>query len=333
MKKLGTSIACALLPCAALLAPIANSHAQTAGAAQSYPSRPIRIIVQFGPGTSVDIMARVIAQKLGENWNQQVVVDNRPGAGGIIGTALGAKAPADGYTLTMVASGAFAVNPSLYSKLPYDAINDFAPITGLSLVPQTLVASPSAPFKSVKEFVAVAKQKPGQINYASLGSGTTSHLTMEMFRFVAGIELNHVSFKGSSDAHLQLMGGQVLAMFDPIPATRPQIQSGKLLGLGIASLRRSAFLPELPTIAEQGFPGFEALGWIGIAAPAQTPPAILDKLNAEIVKIVNQQEMKDRLAALAFTPVGDTREQFAAFIKAETIKWGKVVRDSGAKAD
>ena len=325
MKKFPTGAACAVL-----FTQAAAAYAQPAPA---YPAKPIRIIVQFGPGTSVDILARVIAQKLGENWRQQVVVDNRPGAGGIIGTALGAKAPADGYTLTMVASGAFAVNPSLYAKLPYDAIKDFAPITTLSLVPQTLVASTLGPFRSVRDFVAGAKQKPGQINYASLGSGTTSHLTMEMFRFVAGVELNHVGFKGSADAHLQLMSGQVLAMFDPLPATRPQIQAGKLLGLGIASLARSAFLPELPTIAEQGFAGFEALGWIGIAAPAQTPRVVLDKLNAEIVKIVREQELKDRLAALAFTPVGDTREQFAAFIKSETVKWGKVVRDSGAKAE
>ena len=227
--------------------------------------------MQFTPGTSTDILARLIAQKMGEDWGQQVIVDNRPGAGGVVGTELGAKATPDGYTLTMAVSSAFGINPTLYSKLPYDAIRDFAPIANLGLTPQTLVANPSATFKTVKEFVAAANDKPGQINYASLGSGSTSHLTMEMFRSTAGIKLNHVPFKGSADAHTQLIGGQIPVMFDAIPATLPHIKSGRLRGLGIATLKRSPFLPDLPTIAESGYPGFEAVGWIGIAAPAKTP--------------------------------------------------------------
>jgi tripartite-type tricarboxylate transporter receptor subunit TctC len=301
--------------------------------AQDYPNKPIRIIAQFTPGTSTDIMARLIAAKMSENWGQQVIVDNRPGAGGIVGTELGAKATPDGYTLTMAVSSAFGINPTLYSKLPYDAIRDFAPISNLGLTPQTLVASMSAPFKTTKEFVAVAKEKPGQLNYASLGAGSTSHLTMEMFRAAAGITLNHVPFKGSADAATAMIGGQVPVMFDAIPATRPHIQSGRLRGLGIATLQRSPFLPDLPTIAEQGYPNFEAVGWIGIAAPAKTPAPVLDKLNAEMKRILAQPEVRERLAALAFTPVGDSREQFAAYIQSEIAKWGQAVKVSGATAN
>ncbi len=320
---------CCLTIAIGILACLALPHAS----ASEYPAKPIRIIAQFTPGTSTDILARIVAQKMSEDWGQQVIVDNRPGAGAVIGTELGAKAPPDGYTLTMAVSSAFGINPTLYAKLPYDAIKDFAPIANLGLTPQTLVTNPSASFKTVKEFVAAAKDKPGQINYASLGSGSTSHLTMEMFRAAAGIQLNHVPFKGSADAHTQLIGGQIPVMFDAIPAVRPHIQSGKLRGLGIGTLKRSPFLPELPTIAESGYPGFEAVGWIGIAAPAQTPPAILDKLNTEMVKILNQPDIKERLNTLAFTPVGDTRAQFAAYIKSEIAKWGKAVKESGAKAD
>ena len=305
----------------------------TAAHAQNYPTKPIRIIVQFTPGTSTDILARIVAAKMSESWGQQVIVDNRPGAGALIGTEAARNASPDGYTLVMAVSSAFGINPTLYSRLPYDAVKDFAPISNLGLTPQTLVAGMSAPFKSTKEFVAAAKDKPGQVNYASLGSGSTSHLTMEMFRAAAGVKLNHVPFKGSADAHTQLIGGQIPVMFDAIPATMPHVKSGKLRGLGIATLKRSSFLPDLPTIAEAGYPGFEAVGWIGIAAPGKTPPPILDKLNAEMVRILNQPDVKERLSTLAFTPVGDTREQFAAYIKSEIAKWGKAVKESGAKAD
>ena len=301
--------------------------------AQNYPNRPIRIIAQFTPGTSTDILARVIGQKLTETWGQQVVIDNRPGAGGVVGTELGAKAAPDGYTLTMAVSSAFGINPTLYAKLPYDAIRDFAPITNIALTPQTLVAYPGYAAKSVKELVALAKTRPGQLNYASLGSGSTSHLTMEMFRSAAGIQLNHIPYKGSPAAHAELFSGQIPIMFDAIPAVLPHVKSGRLRGLGIGTLKRSPFLPDVPTIAESGYAGFEAVGWIGIAAPARTPAPILDKLNAEIVRIINTAEMRERLATLAFTPVGDTREQFARFIKSEIAKWGKAVRESGAKAE
>jgi tripartite-type tricarboxylate transporter receptor subunit TctC len=312
-----------------MLACLTAPHA----AASEYPAKPIRIIAQFTAGSSTDILARIVAQKMGEHWNQQVVVDNRPGAGGIVGTEMGAKANPDGYTLTMAVSATFGINPTLYPNTNYDVIRDFAPISALGLTPQTLVTNPAGAFKSVKDFVTAAKDKPGQINFASLGNGSTSHLTMEMFRFAADIKINHVPFKGSAEAHTQIIGGQIPVMFDAIPATLPHIKSGRLRGLGIATLKRSPFLPDLPTIAESGYAGFEAVGWIGIAAPAKTPTAILDKLNAEMVKIINEPDVKERLATLAFTPVGDSRAQFAAFIKSEIAKWGKAVKDSGAKAD
>jgi tripartite-type tricarboxylate transporter receptor subunit TctC len=313
-----------LAACAAVAAP---------AIAQTYPARPIRIIAQFQPGTSTDILARVIGAKLAEAWGQQVVVDNRAGAGGLVGTELGAKAAPDGYTLTMAVSSGFGINPTLYAKLPYDVLRDFAPITNIALTPQTLVANPGFGAKSVKEFVALAKSKPGQINYASLGAGSTSHLTMEMFRSAAGIQLTHIPYKGSPAAHGELFAGQIPVMFDAIPAVLPHVKSGRLRGLGIGSAQRSTFLPEVPTIAESGFPGFEAVGWIGIAAPAKTPPAVLDKLNGEIRRIVDTPEMKERLAGLAFTPVGGTREEFSRFIKSEIARWGKAVRESGAKAE
>lgn len=298
-----------------------------------YPTKPIRIIVQFTPGTSTDIMARVIGQKMSEHFGKPVIVDNRPGAGAVIGTELGAKAPPDGYTLTMAVSSAFGINPTLYSKLPYDALRDFAPIANLGLTPQTLIVTASAPYKTVKEFVAAAKARPAQINYASLGSGSTSHLTMEMFRSTAGIQLNHVPFKGSGEANAAVISGQVPTMFDAIPAALPHIKSGKVRGLGIATLTRSPFAPDLPTIAESGYPGFEAVGWIGIAAPAKTPRTVIDKLNAEVKRILAEPDVKEKLATLAFTPVGDSPEHFAAYIKSEIAKWGKAVKESGARAD
>jgi len=312
---------------------IAANSGMVNSAETAFPIKPVRIIVQFTPGTSTDILARLMAQKMSADWNQQVIVDNRPGAGGVVGTELGAKATPDGYTLTMAVSSAFGINPTLYAKLPYDAIRDFAPIANLGLTPQTLVANPSAAFKTVKEFVAAASDRPGQINYASLGGGSTSHLTMEMFRSAARIRINHVPFKGSADAHTQLIGGQIPVMFDAIPATLPHIKSGRLRGLGIATLKRSPLLPELPTIAESGYPGFEAVGWIGIAAPAKTPAAVLDKLNAEMVKILGQPDVRERLNTLAFTPVGGSRAEFAEYIKSEIAKWGKAVKESGAKVD
>jgi len=304
-----------------------------AGAAipQQYPAKPVRIIAPFPPGQATDIMARLIAERLAQSFGQAFLVENRAGAGGALGTEAAAKATPDGYTLVMGTIGPLAISPALYSKLAYDPVRDFAPIANLGLTPQTLVAGPSASFKTLREFIAQARA--GQVDYASSGNGSASHLAMEMFRGAAGVLLSHVPFKGSSEAQTQVMGGQIPVMFDAIPGIVAQVKAGKLRALGIASLERSPFLPEVPTIAEQGFPGFEAVGWIGIAAPARTPEPILDRLNAEIRRLLAQPEVKERLAALSFLPVGDTREHFAAFIKTEVAKWAKVVKESGAKVD
>lgn len=317
---------------------LAASAAMLTGAApaadaQDYPSRRIRIIAPVAPGTSTDVIARVVAQKMAERGGQPVIVDNRIGAGSVVGTSLGAKATPDGHTLTMAASSAFSTQPWLRSGVPYDPIRDFEAIANLAMTPQTLVANPNAEWRTVKELVAAARAKPGAINIATLSSGSTSHLTMELFRSVAGIKFNHVPFKGSTDAATQTIGGRVPVQFDAIPAVLPHVKSGRLRGIAIGSLQRSPFLPELPTIAESGYPGFDGVGWIGIVTPAKTPVLILDKLNAEMRAILALPDVKEHLSALAFATVGDTRAEFAAYIKAEHAKWGKVVKESGAKAD
>ena len=305
----------------------------SAQAQTDYPSKPIRIVVQFTPGTSTDIIGRLVGQKLTEAWGQPVVVDNRPGAGAIIGTEAAAKAPADGYTLVMAVSSAFGINPGLVPNLPYDVMRDFSLITNVVLTPQTLIVPAASPVKSVKELVAAAKARPGALNYGSLGSGSTSHLTTELFRSTAGIQLTHVPYKGSPPAYTDLFSGNLQLMFDAVPAVIPHAKSGKLRALAVGSSSRSPFLPDVPTVAESGYPGFEAVGWIGLAAPAKTPEAVLNKINAEVVKILGTADMKERLAGLGVTPVGDTREQFTAFVRSEIAKWGKLIRDAGIKGE
>jgi tripartite-type tricarboxylate transporter receptor subunit TctC len=301
--------------------------------AQAYPSKPVKVIVAFAAGSATDILARVMAEHLSKSLGQPFVVENKPGAGGIPGTEQAKNAPPDGYTLTMCPSGPFGINPAIYSKLPYDPIRDFEPIGNIGFTPQTIAVGAQQPYKSLKELVAAAKARPGEIAYGSLGVGSTSHLTMEAFASAAGIKLNHIPFKGSGEAQAQLIGGQIPMMSDTVPGLRAQILAGKIRPLGVAIPQRSPFLPDVPTIAEQGYPGFESVGWIGLAAPAKTPTAILDKLNAEIQKMLAAPEVKEKLQQLAFTPVGGSRADFAAFIKAEIAKWSKVAKDSGAKAD
>jgi tripartite-type tricarboxylate transporter receptor subunit TctC len=301
--------------------------------AQAYPSKPVKVIVAFAPGSATDILARVMADAFSKSMGQPFVVENKPGAGGIPGTEQAKNAPPDGYTLTMCPSGPFGINPAIYSKLPYDPLRDFEPIGNIGFTPQTLVAGAQQPYKSLREFVAAAKAKPGEIAYGSLGVGSTSHLTMEAFATAAGIKLNHIPFKGSGEAQAQLIGGSVPAMSDTVPGILNQVKAGKLRPLGVAIPQRSPFLPDVPTVAEQGYPGFESVGWIGLAAPAKTPVAILDKLNAEINKMLASPEVKEKLQQLAFTPVGGSRAEFAAFIRAEIAKWSRVAKESGAKAD
>jgi tripartite-type tricarboxylate transporter receptor subunit TctC len=305
----------------------------TSCALAQYPAKPVKIIVPFTPASATDILGRVVADQLSKSLGQPFVVENKPGAGGIIGTEAAKNAPADGYTLAMAGSGPFGINPAVYSKLPYDPVKDFEPIVNIALTPQTIVVGATTPHRTLADFVAAAKAKPGAIDYGSLGNGSTSHLTMEAFQAAAGIRLNHVPFKGAAEAQAQIMGGNIAAMSDTIPGLLAHLKSGKLRALGVASAQRSPFAPEVPTIAEQGYAGFESVGWIGLAAPARTPAAVLDTLNAEIAKMLAQPAVKERLAALAFLPVGGTREQFGAFMKAEIAKWSKLAKETGAKAD
>jgi len=300
---------------------------------QSYPSKPVRVLVPFSPGSATDILARLTAEQFSKSMGQAFVVENRAGAGGIPGTEAAKNAAPDGYTLTMCTSGPFGINPAIYKKLPYDPLRDFEPIGNIGFTPQTIVVGAMQPWKTLAELVAAAKARPGEIAYASLGVGSTAHLTIEAFQSAAGVRLNHIPFKGSGEAQAQLLGGNVQVMSDTVPAVLAHVRSGKLRALGVAIPKRSPHLPDVPTVAEQGYPGFESVGWIGLAAPAKTPAAILDRLNGEIRKMLADPAVKERMNTLAFEPIGDSREAFAAFIKAEIEKWTKVARASGASAD
>jgi tripartite-type tricarboxylate transporter receptor subunit TctC len=305
----------------------------SAAFAQAYPTRPVRIVVGFAPGSATDILARVMAERFTRTLGQPFVVENKPGAGGSVGAEQVKNSAADGYTLVAAGSGPFGINPAINSKLPYDALRDFELIGNIVLTPQALVVGTQTPYATLKDLVAAAKTKPGEIAYASLGSGSTSHLTMEAFLAAAGLKMNHVPFKGSSDAHTQIIGGSVPTMFDTVPGVLSQVKNGKLRVLGVAIPQRSPYLPEVPTIAEQGYAGFESVGWIGLAAPAKTPVPVLDRLNAEIRSMLQDPAVKARIDQLAFTPVGDSRQEFTAFVRGEIAKWSKIAKDSGARAD
>ena len=311
----------------ALLALAAPAGAQTA-----YPQKPIRMVVPFPPGGGTDILARLFGQKMSETLGQQVIIDNRGGAGGTIGTDIAAKAPPDGYTLILV-SGSHAINPGLYPKLPYDSVNDFAPITQLATSPGILVVNPSLPVKSVKDLIALARAKPGQINYASAGSGTPPHLAGELFKVMAKIDMVHVPYKGNAPAFTDVIGGQVSLIFPTMPSAMPFIKSGRLRPIAVTSAKRSPAAPDIPTIAESGLPGYEATSWYGILAPARTPREIVARLHEVLVSIIGSPDMKDKLAAQGLDPVGNTPQQFAAVIKSEIAKWAKVVKASGAKPE
>ena len=318
-----------------LQAVLAIALASAAGGAfaQAYPSQPIKLIVPFTAGGTTDILARTIGQKLAEAWKQPVIVENKPGAGGNIGADSVAKAKPDGYTLVMGTIGTQAINQSLYEKMPYDSTRDFAPVTLVAVVPNMLVVHPSVPAKNVAELIALAKSRPGQLNFASSSTGGSPHLSGEMFKQMTGTEIVHVPYKGSAPAVTDLLGGQVSMMFDNMPSVLPQVKAGKLRALGVTSARRSPAAPEIPTIAESGVPGYEVDSWFGILAPAGTPKEIVAKLSAEIVKILQMPDVKERLAGQGAVPVGNTPEQFAEHIAKETAKWAKVVKTSGAKVD
>lgn len=308
----------------------AAGHSQ---AQQAYPTKPIRMIVPFPPGGTTDVVARLVAQKLTEAWGQQVVVDNRPGAGGIIGTEIVAKATPDGYTALLGSITTHAVNPALYKKLNFDPVKDFTPVSLVVSSPQLLAVHPSVAAKSVKELIALAKAKPGQLNYASAGTGTSPHLTFELFKSMAGIDVVHVPYKGTGPAITDLIGGQVQMMITGVVALMPHIKSGKLRGLGVTSAKRVAALPDLPTIAESGIPSFDVSSWFGVFLPGGTPKPIVANMNAEIRKILEVPEVRQRLISQGADPASNTPGEFAAYVKAEMAKWGKVVRDTGARAD
>jgi tripartite-type tricarboxylate transporter receptor subunit TctC len=301
--------------------------------AQGYPNHAIKLVVPFPAAGTTDILARAAAQKLTEALGQSVVVDNRPGAGGNIGSDLVAKSPPDGYTLLMGTVGTHAINPSLYSKMPYDHVKDFVPIVLVAGVPNVLVVNPALPVNSVADLIKLAKEKPGSINFASSGSGTSIHLSGELFKTMAGVDMTHVPYKGSAPALTDLMGGQVQIMFDNLPSSLQQIKAGKLRAIAVTSLTRAPALPNVPTISESGLPGFEASSWFGVLAPAGTPAPVVARINTEINKWLQSADAREKLLAQGAEAAGGSPEQFAAFIRSETEKWAKVVKASGAKVD
>ena len=305
----------------------------TGAVAAEFPARPIRMVVPFGAGSNTDLLARTVAARMAEHWGQQVVVDNRPGAGGNIGTDLVAKAPPDGYTVVLGAASVLAINQSLYSQMPYDSNTAFAPITNMVKTTNVLVVAPSLPVRSVPELIAYGKANPGKLTYASSGAGGSIHLSGELFKSMSGITMEHIAYKSSPLAHIDIIAGQVHAMFDAMPTALPQVKAGRLRALAVTTAKRSAQLPDLPTIAEAALPGFEASGWFGFAAPARTPREIVLTLNKEIVRILALPDVKERLIAQGADPVGDTPEEFAQYIKAEAAKWGRIIKALNLKIE
>ena len=296
-----------------------------------YPVRPIRIVVPLAPGGPSDLLARIVGHKMSEAWSQQVVVDNRAGANGIVGCEIVAKSPPDGHTLVMGTTGTHGINASLYPKLPYDTVNDFAPIARVGVSNYVLVAHPSLPVRTVKELVKLAQSRPGEMTWSS--GGSVSQLAAELFRRSAGIDVVIVPYKGNALAVAATLSGEVSLIFGGIAQSAPLIKAGKLRAIAVSGLRRSTVMADVPTVAESGVPGFEAGSWYGLLAPAATPKAIVDRLNREVVRIVQLPDVRERLTAEAFDIPLDTPEQFAAYIKADVVKWAKVVKVSGVKAN
>jgi tripartite-type tricarboxylate transporter receptor subunit TctC len=309
----------------------ATAAAQTP--APAFPTKAIRFVVPFPAGGPLDISARAIGQKLTEAWGQPVIIDNRPGAGGNIGAELVAKGIPDGYTILMGAVSTHAINPWLYAKMPYDPIRDFVPVSLVTQVPNVLIVHPSVPAKTVKELVALAKARPGQLNYASGSTGSAGHLAGELFNVMAGVQTVHIPYKGAPAAVIDLMAGQMSFMFDNLASALPNIKAGRVRALAVTTLTRSPLLPALPTMSEAGLKGFDVSTWFGIFAPGDTPKAIVDRLNAGIVAALKAPDLRERLAAMGAEPKPDTPEQFAAFVKAELAKYEKVVKASGARVD
>jgi tripartite-type tricarboxylate transporter receptor subunit TctC len=301
--------------------------------AGDYPRRPIRVIVPFGAGSITDILTRSVMPKVSEALGQPIVVDNRPGAGGNIGTDMAVKAAPDGYTLVSGSASVLAVNGFLYRNMPYDVATAFAPITQYNTVTNVLVVTPALPVKSVKDLIAYGKANPGKLLFASAGAGGTIHLAGEMFKAMTGIQMEHIVYKASPLAHVDLFTGQVHLMFDGLPPALPQLRAGKLRALAVATAKRSQLLPELPTVAEAGVPGYAVQGWNGLAGPAGLPRAIVEKLNRETVRVLGMSDVRERLLALGAEPVGNSPAEFAAYMKAERELWGKLIRQIGLRLD
>jgi len=298
----------------------------------AYPDKPVRMIVPFPPGGGTDVVARVIALKLSEQWGQSVVIDNRPGAASMVGTEMLAHAVPDGYTIGFV-SMSHTINPSIYKKLPFDPIADFAPVVLGATAPNVLVVNPAVGAKSVAELVQVAKSRPGKLNFPSSGNGGVSHLSMEMFRYAAGIDIVHVPYRGAGPALTALLANETQLMMATTPVALPQMKAGRLIALATTGLKRSPLAPDIPTVAESGYPGFEADTWYGMLAPAKMPPALVNQINEAVVKMLTQTDFKERLAHEGAQPAGGTPAQFAAYIKTEIEKWAKIVRMAKVKIE
>ena len=301
--------------------------------AQPYPSKPIRFIVPFAPGGGTDLLARMLSRQLIDSLGQPVVVDNRPGAGGVIGAEIAARAPADGYTIVLGSPGPLTINPNLLAKMPYDTLRDFAPIALATISPFTLVVHPSSPVKSVQDLLALARAKPGQLNYGSAGNGSVSHCSAEQFKALARVDLVQVPYKGAAPALGDLIGGRINLMFENLPTVIPHVRSGKLRMLAVGTKARSTLVPDMPTVAESGVPGFESSTAFGVLAPAKTPAAIVNRLNREIVAVLKSGEMQERLANQGQEAPGGTPQQYAAHLREELAKYGRIVKAAGIKAD
>jgi tripartite-type tricarboxylate transporter receptor subunit TctC len=320
---------------AALLALLAApTHAQTTSTAgQTYPTKPIRFVVPFAPGGGSDLVARTVGQKITEALGPQVIVENRTGAAGMIGAEIAAKSPPDGYTLLLGSNGPLAINPGLYSKMPYDAARDFAPVSLVTIMPFVLVTHPALPVKSVKDLVVLARVRPNQLNYGSPGNGSTTHLANELLKSMTAIQITHIPYKGVAPAATDLISGQVQMMSGDLSTLLPHVKSGRMRAIAVTSARRSTLVPDLPTVAESGVPGYEASGWFGVLVPAATPQPVIERLNAAIVKGLSASDARDRLGALGGEVAPGTPEQYGALIRRDSAKWSKLIRSIGLKPD
>lgn len=314
------------------LAVVALSLAPLA-AGQAWPTKPIKLVAPSTPGDAPDVIARMVAEKLSTALGQQVVVDNKPGAGGVVGSDAVAKSAPDGYTLIMGNAGSHGINAAVYSKLPYDIQRDFAPVSQVAIAPNVMVINPRVPAQSVAEFIAYAKSQPGKLSYASGGNGSSAHMSMELFKSMAGLDIQHIPYKGSSPALTDVVAGQVVVFIGNMPPTVPLVKAGKLRALGVTTKSRSALMPELPTISEAALPGYETVAWFGVLAPAGTPPDVVNRLSQEIAKIAKSPEMREKLLAMGAEPVGSTPEEFKGVIDRDIAKWKPLAQKVGIKVD